>query len=143
MQFSELPPEIIHEILIACVRARHIRRALRLRQVSRAWDAGVVAAVFASGVLDVEPYDIFIEWPRYLAYRTTGSAARRKGWPRPLRVLRRVAEYLVTRRDGSGGEPRDDAVDDCIRGALCDYEAGVCFSAGARFRAADRGHPAA
>ncbi|KAK8137305.1 hypothetical protein PG984_005245 [Apiospora sp. TS-2023a] len=118
MKFSELPPEIIHEILIACVRARHIRRALRLRQVSRAWDMGVVTAVFASGILDVEPYAIFIEWPRYLVYRTTGSPTRRKGWPRPLFVLRRVAERLVAWRDGSGGAPGDDAVDDCIR-ELC------------------------
>ncbi|KAK7998955.1 hypothetical protein PG991_014630 [Apiospora marii] len=119
MQFSELPPEIIHEILIACVRSRHIQRALRLRHVSRAWDVAVVRAVFASGVLDDDPYCIFIEWPRYLAYRATGSAARRIGWPRPFFVLRRVAERLVDRRDaGSGGDPGDDAVDDCV-GELC------------------------
>lgn len=119
MQFSELPPEIIHEILIACVRARHIRRALRLRHVSRAWDVAVVRAVFASGVLDDDPYCVFVEWPRYIAHRATGSAARRKGWPRPVFVLRRAAERLVALRDdGSGGDPSNDAVDDCI-GELC------------------------
>lgn len=120
MQFSDLPPEVIHEILVACVRARQLHRALRLRHVSRAWDAAVVGAVFASGVLDAD-WCIFIEWPRYLAYRVTGSAARRKGWPRSLFVLRRVAERLVTRRnDGAGGSDdlSDDAVADCI-GELC------------------------
>ncbi|KAK8036260.1 hypothetical protein PG993_008874 [Apiospora rasikravindrae] len=114
MPFLDLPPEVVDEILSAAVQVRTLERAVRLRHVSRSWDVAVVRAIFESGVLDGNK-EAYKYWPRYLAYRTS-RAGRRNGWPRPLLVLRRVAERLLTWRGDDGLS--ENALVDCI-GDFC------------------------
>ena len=71
---SSLPPEIFHEILIAAVMARGIRRATRLRYVSRTWDTAVMDAIFASRILNNGVGSGFY-WGRYVAFRTMSRLA--------------------------------------------------------------------
>ncbi|KAK8062798.1 hypothetical protein PG997_014895 [Apiospora hydei] len=115
MPFSDLPPEIVHEILIAAVQVRSLGRAVRLRHVSRSWDAAVVRALFESGVLD-DNERAYRYWPQYVAYRAS-QAGRRHGDRRPLLLLRRVAERLLAWR-GHGGPPSEDALTECV-GEIC------------------------
>ncbi|KAI1075903.1 hypothetical protein F5B20DRAFT_558342 [Whalleya microplaca] len=115
MSFSALPREVIHEILIAAVNVRGIKRASRLRYVSRSWNVAVMEAIFASRILDGE-MNMFSYWPRYLAYRTLGRPGRLS---RPLRIIRQVAERLVAHRSADGNTCTDDALRDCVF-EICD-----------------------
>ncbi|KAI1871566.1 uncharacterized protein JN550_004560 [Neoarthrinium moseri] len=113
MPFSALPPEIVHEILTAAVKVRDIQRATRLRHVSRSWAAAVPEAIFASGILDSDPrsmssHSLYYK-PRYLAYRVLSRA---QSLSRPLRIVRKVAEYLVAHRNLD--TCYEDAIRDCV-----------------------------
>lgn len=113
MHFSDFPVEIVHEILTAAVKVRGIQRATRLRYVSRSWAAAVLEAIFASGILDNDPrsmssHSLYYK-PRYLACRVL---SRVRALTRPLRIVRKVAEYIVARRNPDSCY--EDAIRDCI-----------------------------
>ncbi|KAI1858066.1 uncharacterized protein JN550_012888 [Neoarthrinium moseri] len=110
MLFSDLPQEIIQEILIAAVNVRGIKRATRLRYVSRSWNAAVMEAIFASRILD-QGNPKYLFWQRNLAYRVMDRPGRLS---RPLRIIRKVAEHLVAYRSPSGKSFTDDALRCCV-----------------------------
>jgi hypothetical protein len=113
MSFSSLPREITHEIFVAAVNVRGLKRAIRLRYVSKSWNSAVVDAMFTSGILDTLKDS---HWGRggyqfrgYLAYRVLSR--RRVSWP--FAVLRRVAERLAEYRSG-GMAVSEDALKACV-----------------------------
>lgn len=109
MSFSSLPREIVHEVLVAAVKVRGLKRATRLRYVDRFWNVAVMEAIFASGILDDYSY-ISSFWPRYLAYRVLSKPA---SLSKPLRVIRQVAERLVSYRSDAT-DYDEDAVRECV-----------------------------
>ncbi|KAK8036259.1 hypothetical protein PG993_008873 [Apiospora rasikravindrae] len=116
MSSSSLPPEITHEILLHIAndfRASDIRKALRLHYVSRLWDRTVVGALFAGADQLDSVVDIYQAWPAFLAYRAAWGGPQ-DGLPRPVLVLRRVAERLVAHRSGTEQQEEHDAVRNCI-----------------------------
>lgn len=114
---AALPPEVIGYILLAAVKARELKRALRLRYVSKSWSVAVLEAIFASGMLDDEPRlktSVSFCRSRYLAYRILG---RRHSWP--LRIVRMVAERIVRHQSPDGRTCGDEELRACVR-ELCD-----------------------
>ncbi|KAK8062800.1 hypothetical protein PG997_014897 [Apiospora hydei] len=113
MSYSALPPETTHEILvqvaIEVARVRDLRKVLRLRHGNRSWDAAVVRALFAAAD---NVGDIYQKWPAFLAYRASGRGPQ-DALQRPVLMLRRVAERLVSHRGGNRQEDHD-AVRNCI-----------------------------
>ncbi|KAL7628440.1 hypothetical protein AAE478_002643 [Parahypoxylon ruwenzoriense] len=110
MNFSILPNELAHAILVAAVKVRGAKRALRLRLVSQSWSIAILHAIFESGILDdpeLRPWYAPI-WPRYLAYRVMHVE---KPLTRPLLIIRRVAERVLAFR---GGENSDDTLRNCV-----------------------------
>ncbi|KAI2627770.1 ankyrin [Hypoxylon sp. NC1633] len=100
MSFSRIPNEVIYDILVLAVRVRGFKRAIRLRFVSRAWNAAVEDAIFESGILDdrqatraasARDPDLAF-WQRYLTYRTLCGT---KPLSVRLTAIRQVAERLV------------------------------------------------
>ncbi|RWA03291.1 hypothetical protein EKO27_g11814 [Xylaria grammica] len=126
MPFSALPPEIVYQIILHAVKARGIKRAGRLRYISKSWDAVVLDAIFASRVLDVIFASRVLDehkrrccsyLPRYFAQRVMG---RPRTLSRPLRIIRQVAARIVNYRnggrdDGDGYEALRDCVFDLCR----------------------------
>ncbi|KAI0200203.1 ankyrin [Astrocystis sublimbata] len=110
MPFSSIPDELSHYILAAAVRQRDLKRAVRLRLVSRAWNVAVEYAVFDSGILDrtgtlrsaCSRGGVLDFWHRYLTYRALSKPKQRS---RRLMMIRQVAECIVDLR----GERIDDA----------------------------------
>ncbi len=109
MSLSALPTEIFHAILIAAVKVRSVKRATRLRYVSKLWSAAVLEAIYASGILDSEKICSSTMW-HYVAYRTLRQPGRLS---RPLRIIREVTERLVAHRNPDV-ICTDDAVRDCV-----------------------------
>ncbi|KAI1755415.1 hypothetical protein F4782DRAFT_404341 [Xylaria castorea] len=111
MPFSTLPPEIVCQIILHAVKVRGIRRAGRLRYVSKSWDVAVLDAICASGVLDGHERGCSY-LPRYFAQRVMG---RPRTLSRPLRVIRQVAARIVSHRN-KGRDDGDsyDAFGDCV-----------------------------
>ncbi|KAH9904982.1 hypothetical protein F4778DRAFT_731445 [Xylariomycetidae sp. FL2044] len=107
--FSDLPNELVWEILLAAVKGRGIRRASRLRFVCRSWNAAVLEAIFASGILESEK-DSHSYWPRYLAYMVLKGSG---SFSRPLRIIRLVAERLESYRGGTDDSVRDRVLRIC------------------------------
>lgn len=98
--FPHFPIEISRLILLQSVKIRGVKRAFRLRFVSRSWDREVLEAIYESGILDgLDGLDRALIWPKYLTYRVL-----RTGTPlsRQLGVIRRVAERVQAFR-GEGG----------------------------------------
>ncbi|KAI3336334.1 ankyrin [Xylariaceae sp. AK1471] len=103
MPFSSFPNEVIHCILVLAVRARSTKRAVRLRLVSRAWNATVEYAIFDSGILDEDKpitraaglrVDLaFLQ--RYLTYRALHNT---KPLSHSLAMIRQVAECIIEMR---------------------------------------------
>ncbi|TGJ80745.1 hypothetical protein E0Z10_g8021 [Xylaria hypoxylon] len=111
MPFSALPPEIVCHIILHAVKVRGIKRAGRLRYVSKLWDAAVLDAICASGVLHGHERRCSY-LPRYFTKRIMG---RPRTLSRPLRVIRQVAARIVSHRN----QGRDDgdsygAFRDCV-----------------------------
>ncbi|KAI0412980.1 hypothetical protein F5X98DRAFT_379233 [Xylaria grammica] len=117
MPFSALPPEIVYQIILHAVRVRGIKRAGRLRYVSKSWDAVVLDAICASRVLDEHKRRCCSYLPRYFAQRVMG---RPRTLSRPLRIIRQVAARIVSHRnkgrdDGDSYEALRDCVFDLCR----------------------------
>ncbi|KAI8955782.1 hypothetical protein F4801DRAFT_175731 [Xylaria longipes] len=111
MPFSALPPEIVCQIILHAVKVRGIKRAGRLRYVSKSWDAAVLDAICASGVLDGRERRCSY-LPLYLAQRVMG---RPRTLSRPLRVIRQVAARIVSHRNkGRDDGDSHDAFRDCV-----------------------------
>lgn len=120
MFYLTLPNEIAHEILIAIVRVRGVKRASRLRYISRWWNVAIMYAIFASGIIQDEKW-ISPCWEQYLvcykAIRRPGNSSL------PLRIFRRVAERITAHRCPEGSGYTDDALRDSVfelRGLACD-----------------------
>ncbi|KAF2964666.1 hypothetical protein GQX73_g8891 [Xylaria multiplex] len=111
MPFSALPPEIVRHIILHAVKVRGIKRAGRLRYVSKSWDAAVMDAICASGVLEGhERHCSYL--PRYFAQRVMG---RTRTLPRPLCIIRQVAARIVSHRNkGRDGGDNYDGFRDCV-----------------------------
>ncbi|KAI1172736.1 ankyrin [Nemania sp. FL0916] len=112
------PNEILHPILVLAVSVRGYKRAVRLRLVSRAWNAAVEYAAFESDVLDVHlEYLLFAHWPtdfwpRFLTYRALHRTKRVS--PR-MRMVRELAECIVEMRGQDGRESRASDVVECVK----------------------------
>ncbi|KAF6823568.1 NACHT and ankyrin domain-containing protein [Colletotrichum musicola] len=105
-----LPLEIVRLILLEAVRARGMKRALRLRFVSRSWNHEVMQAIVESGIYDPDPRVHSwrnVLWPVLLMHKLGQADAMLS---RPLRVIRRVARDIVTSR--GGGDDNDEAAVD-------------------------------
>lgn len=90
--FPVLPIELSRLILVEAIKARGLKRAVRLRFVSRAWNLEAVQALFESGILDdTRHLDSAWFWPEYLVFRVMQKG---KLLSRPLRIIRRVAERI-------------------------------------------------
>ncbi|KAI1361356.1 ankyrin [Xylaria arbuscula] len=103
MPFSNIPTELVHNILVVAVRLRSLKRAVRLRLVSRAWNTAVEYALFDSGLLDKDRFiaSAFCRdaalgfWQRYLAYRVLHNTK----WPsRRLMMICQLAECIIDMR---------------------------------------------
>ncbi|KAI1769091.1 ankyrin [Hypoxylon sp. FL1150] len=121
MPFSDLPNEVVHLILVPAVRVRRFKRAVRLRLVSRTWNAAIEDAIFYSGILDENNLikrvrrDVdFAFWHRYLVYRALHNA---KPVSKGLALLRQIAERIVGMRCRSFGCSQE-AIRECV-GELC------------------------
>jgi len=107
--FPILPIEISRLILLEAVKTRGLKRALRLRFVSRSWNREALEAIFESGILDAHvDLERALIWPKYLTYRVL-----RNGQPLcwQLRTLRRVAERVQAFR---GDDRSHDALRQCV-----------------------------
>ncbi|KAI6382266.1 hypothetical protein MCOR25_000855 [Pyricularia grisea] len=100
----DLPPELVHEILVAVARSRSISRTLHVRLVSRFFASAITDALFASGRLGLDESDSCLFgthideaprlelWSRYMIY--LGLSRNRSGlWK--LQTLHRVAEAIA------------------------------------------------
>ncbi|KAI1771300.1 ankyrin [Hypoxylon cercidicola] len=125
MPFSDLPNEVIHLILGPAVRARGLKRAVRLRLVNRVWNVAVEDAIFASGVLDEDNQinrvlrDVdFAFWHRYLVYRALHN---RKPSSTRLALIRQVAERIAEIRGHDLHDSQEilrECVDELCRAVL-------------------------
>ncbi|KAI5861426.1 hypothetical protein GGS23DRAFT_150446 [Durotheca rogersii] len=110
MSFSDLPLELVDEIVREAVRVCRIsnKQMLRLRLVNHAFDAAVERTAWIAGAFDHRFQGILSEptrerkafWLRYITRRTLRPAAR---LPRPgghLRLLRDHAELALHRLHG-------------------------------------------
>ncbi|KAI1745414.1 hypothetical protein F4680DRAFT_465380 [Xylaria scruposa] len=120
MPFSTLPPEMVYQIILHAVKERGIKRAGRLRYVSKSWDATVLDAICVSGVLDA----IYVSrvWDRRVIpncpYISRYFAQRIMGRPQTLctlRIIRQVAARIISHRN-KGRDDGDsyDALRDCV-----------------------------
>ncbi|KAI0965208.1 hypothetical protein F4678DRAFT_453354 [Xylaria arbuscula] len=111
MPFSELPTEIVCQIILQAVKVRGIKRAGRLRYVSKSWDAAVLDAICTSGVL--EGHERSCSYlPRYFTQRVMG---RPPTLSRPLRVIRQAAMRIISHRDkGKDDGDSYDSLRDCV-----------------------------
>ncbi|KAI1298798.1 hypothetical protein F5Y03DRAFT_367049 [Xylaria venustula] len=100
MLFSDLPTEIVCQIILDAVKVRGIKRAGRLRYVSKSWDAAVLDAICTSGALGMHTRCCSY-LPRYFARRVMG---RPTTLSRPLRVIRQAAMRIISHRN----KGRDD-----------------------------------
>ncbi|TRX93457.1 hypothetical protein FHL15_005732 [Xylaria flabelliformis] len=128
MPWTNISNEVIHCILVLAVRARGFKRAIRLRLVSRTWNAAVEHAIFDSGILDEDGLitqafsrDVDLTfWQRYLAYRALHNTKRLS---LRLALIRRVAECIVDLRGRSADESQRkkdlaECVDDICHATL-------------------------
>lgn len=94
-----VPPEIIRLIFLHAVQARCLKRAMRLRLVSRSWNLEATEALLECDMSDNRPMrnPVLPFWPMYLMRQLR----RREGEgmsSRPLRILRQVAQRIVAFR---------------------------------------------
>ncbi|KAI1169500.1 hypothetical protein F4777DRAFT_596760 [Nemania sp. FL0916] len=114
MSISKLPPEVVEQIIREAVKVRGLKRAGRLRYVSKSWNAMVLDAICLCGVMPVDAYKV--ENCSYLSY----YAAKRimsssQTLPRPLQVIRQVAARIVSHRNkGSDDSNNYNALRDCV-----------------------------
>ncbi|KAI1194784.1 ankyrin [Nemania serpens] len=101
MSFSQLPHDVIHSILVPAVQIRGLRRGLRLRHVSRAWNVAVEKAVFDSGMIKFSTFIIrggvdvaFLT--RYFAHTVLRDTRCR---PPHLALTRQLAERIIEMRE--------------------------------------------
>ena len=108
-EFSTLPFELRRMIIVEAVKSRSLKRAFRLRHVSRLWSSVVMEAIFECDMLYGLRADQSLIWPHYLTYRIT-----QKSLPlsRPLRIVLRVAKHIVARR--GDGIYNDDGLKQCV-----------------------------
>ncbi|KAI8623055.1 hypothetical protein F5Y19DRAFT_468804 [Xylariaceae sp. FL1651] len=112
MPFSALPPEIVFHIILRAVKVRGIKRAGRLRFVSKSWDAAVLDAICTSRVMNGQERR-YSYLPRYFTQRIMG---RPRTLSRPLRVIRQIAARIVSHRNpGRGDGDSYEAFRDCVR----------------------------
>ncbi|KAH9890779.1 hypothetical protein F4778DRAFT_752211 [Xylariomycetidae sp. FL2044] len=122
MSLGVLPNEIRLIIFTIAVKERGIRRATRLRLVSRAWDGYVTEAIFSSGILDSSNAKLGGEYRRrYLTWRIMH---RPQTLSRPLCIIRKVGVALATWRGlyrpamENGNKDEKDrarkAIEDCV-----------------------------
>ncbi|KAK8117928.1 uncharacterized protein PG998_006209 [Apiospora kogelbergensis] len=103
MFFTLLPREVIALIMIEVVHVRGIKRAQRLRYVSKAWDEAIKRAIVESGMLDGR--HIIRQsgcWAYQIAYRALhdSTLVQNGQVPMHLYIIRLVAER-VTRHANS------------------------------------------
>ncbi|KAF4609458.1 hypothetical protein G7Y89_g15858 [Cudoniella acicularis] len=102
--FPTLSIEIVRLILIEAVRVRGVKRAARLRLVSRSWNREVTEAILQSGILDgLDNLFSSSFWPQYITNRTF----RKEPLSRSFRIIRQVAERVLVFR---GESISDDAL---------------------------------
>ncbi|KAL0933473.1 multiple ankyrin repeats single KH domain [Colletotrichum truncatum] len=98
--FPPMPVEIARLIAIEIVRARGIKRALRLRRVNRSWDHGIVEAIVESGILEENPKKK-AHWTLLKAKYVMHKLQQREDLlSRGLRIVRKAAQRLVALRTG-------------------------------------------
>ncbi|GKT50680.1 uncharacterized protein ColSpa_10861 [Colletotrichum spaethianum] len=95
-----MPVEITRLIAIEIVRARGIKRALRLRRVNRSWDHEIVEAIVESGILEENPKKKAYWTPFKAKYVMHKLQQREALLSRGLRILRKAAQRLVALRTG-------------------------------------------
>ncbi|TDZ16076.1 hypothetical protein Cob_v010944 [Colletotrichum orbiculare MAFF 240422] len=98
--FTSLPAEVTRLIAISIVRARGIKRALRLRRVNRSWDHEMVEAIVESGILEEDPKNKAYWTPFKAKYVMHKLQQREDRLSRGLRILRKAAQRLVALRTG-------------------------------------------
>lgn len=117
MFFSDLPHEIVHEILVLAVKLRGIKRALRLRLVNKYFLDATERAIFDSGILDTVDQCRRINrgkefWQRYLAYRALHGT---KSLSYYLRTIRQASECILRHREGlKGAEFTEEELRECV-----------------------------
>ncbi|KAK1969124.1 hypothetical protein LY78DRAFT_630543 [Colletotrichum sublineola] len=96
--FTSMPVEIIRLIFIEAVRVRGLKRAVRLRFVSKFWDREVTDAIVESGIInDRRCIENSFLWPKFFMQKLRQSDNLSS---RPLRLIRRAAERVVAFRSG-------------------------------------------
>ncbi|TGO17087.1 hypothetical protein BTUL_0021g00870 [Botrytis tulipae] len=103
MQFLDLPPELVHQILLEAVFTRGIRRSFTLKLVCKRFHHDVQSALFKSHLLDdYDTHELLylwnidrnkraIFWHSYLVYRVQNNS---DSCPPHFRHLRRLVETL-------------------------------------------------
>ncbi|EFQ28371.1 hypothetical protein CGRA01v4_12025 [Colletotrichum graminicola] len=98
--FPPMPAEITRLVAIETLRARGIKRALRLRRVNRSWDHEIVGAIVESGILEENPRKKAYWTPLKAKYIMHKLQQREGLLSRGLRILRKAAQHLVALRTG-------------------------------------------
>ncbi|WQF77155.1 Putative ankyrin repeat-containing domain superfamily [Colletotrichum destructivum] len=112
--FPPLPAEITRLIAIEIVRARSIKRALRLRRVNRSWDYEIVEAIVESGVLEENP-KVKAYWTPLKAKYVMHKLQQREGLlSRGFRIVRKVAQRLVALRTGKPESETQDEIQEVL-----------------------------
>lgn len=110
--FPPLPGEVVRLIAIEAVRARSVKRAVRLRFVNRSWNREITEAMVESGILDNHQrvaYSCF--WPKVLMHkiRLSDNLPSRK-----LRLIRRAAQRVVAFRTGKPDSENHESLQDYL-----------------------------
>ncbi|KAI1258864.1 hypothetical protein F5Y18DRAFT_443960 [Xylariaceae sp. FL1019] len=115
MPLPVLPQEIVDEIILHSVSVRGVKRALRLRFVSKSWDAAVLYALCTSGVF-VGPYHALSFNCSFVSfYFTKLIMSRLHTSSRTLGIIERIARRIVSHRTTGNADGNNyDAVRDCV-----------------------------
>ncbi|GKT92226.1 multiple ankyrin repeats single KH domain [Colletotrichum tofieldiae] len=112
--FPPVPAEITRLIAIEIVRARGIKRALRLRRVNRSWDHEIVEAIVESGILEENP-KMKAYWTPFKAKYVMHKLQQREGLlSRGLRIVRKAAQRLVALRTGKPESETQEEVQEVL-----------------------------
>ncbi|KAF2873065.1 hypothetical protein BDV95DRAFT_490003 [Massariosphaeria phaeospora] len=125
--FTLLPDELLLAILTQAACVRSIKRALRLRLVSKRFANIATTAIFNSGILDCEEIFSYIYrgpifWAEYLAYRTLMHTRQKSPY---MKITLLVAQHICRYRNASAdetcvatGAATDGQLRECVLG-LC------------------------
>ncbi|KAK1978349.1 hypothetical protein LZ30DRAFT_729153 [Colletotrichum cereale] len=110
--FPPMPVEIVRLIFLEAVRARGLKRAVRLRFVNKSWDHEVIDAIVESGILDgLWHITDTVFWPKYFMQKLRQSENLSQ---RPLRLTRLAAQRVVAFRSGDPNFENHDATQEYL-----------------------------